>query len=163
MSTYSDDFRQEMVDLKDELTDDLVSGGLIFREDAVMMATATFASADDALGEPGTSTVVYTEITPRPKFDKRDQWRTRGGAAVKVGDAVARVSRSITLSEIESASWFGLGVAGLGVEDGTGFVLNEDGSFILVDGYPRETYTLVQGEVKRGALEWTIVLKREAQ
>ena len=162
MSVFSDDFRDAIVELRDELTTDLVSGGLMFREEAVLMATATYASADPALGTPGTETIAYTEITPRPKFTRRDQWRSIGGVATKIGDAVAVVSRSITRAQLEDASWFAIGRSGVTLEDG-GFIITEDGTYIVADGSDPERYTIVQGEIKQGPFDWTVVLRRENQ
>ena len=161
MSTFSDEFREEMVSLKDEVLTDLITDGIVFNEDAVLMAVASYTGEDTALGVPGTQTIVYTEIEPRPKLKRRDVYRNIGGVPMKVGDAVVEVSRSVALSDIESASWFDIGVARLSVEDGTGFIRTEDGAYLVDEAHAPIRYTIVEGEIRRGALAWTVVLKRE--
>ena len=55
---------------------------------------------------------------------------------MKIGDAVAVISRSITRAALEGASWF---------------------------LYGTERYVLVPGEIKMGAFFWTVVLRRDFQ
>ena len=136
MSEFSDAFRLERVALKDGIVTELVTDWLLPREDVVSRVVASYSGADAALGVTGTQSIVTTEITPRPKLEIRDQWRSVNGVATKIGDVKATITRTITSAQLTGASWFTIGSV---------------------------RYTIVQGETKRGPYEWTVVLKREAQ
>lgn len=136
MVTPDDTFRQELVGILDEVTTELQEEGIIFAEHRVRFATVTRTGEDRAAGEPGTLTPAYTEPSPRPKVDKRTQWRTVDGAARVVGDALLKISRSVAEATIRDAAW------------------------IEIDG---EKYTLVAGYLKQTPLFWLAVVKRLQQ
>lgn len=135
MGAYNDDPRLEFLGLRDELVTDLQADGLIFAESLVRLAHVTRTGGDEAAGIPPNEAVAYTTITPRPEVDMRQQWRTRNGAAVVVGDGKLTITRAITEAQLLGAAW------------------------IEIDGVK---YTLVEGELKRdpGGLDWIALVKR---
>lgn len=139
MSVYDDGFRAEMVALHDELLTDFQADGLVFAEHEVKLATVTAVTgANPDQGTPGTTTVAYAVIAPRPAVNLRAQWRSRDGIAVQVGDALVKVSRVYSRAALTGAAWW------------------------TIDG---ERYTLVEGELREepNGLTWAAILKREAQ
>lgn len=163
MSEYNDSLRLDILGVKDELTTDLAADGILFREDSLVMATATYTGADPALGVGGTESITYVEMLPRPKFTRRDVFRTVNGIPMKVGDAVAEVSRAVTREQIESASWFATGTALVQLEDGSGYLRDEGGGYVLGETHDPERFVLVPGEIKQGALTWKVTLRRDFQ
>jgi hypothetical protein len=129
--SYDDSFRQEMVGVMDEVFSGLQADGLVPREDAVRLAYVTRAGEDRAAGEPGAEDVEYTTIEPRPKVDPRAQWRVIDGATVLVGDALLKISRSVTEEALTTADWVEVG---------------------------GEAFTLVAGRLKKGAFFWEAVV-----
>lgn len=137
---YDDSFRADMVGVIGEVLEDSQAAGVLFREKAVRLATVTVTGADPAAGEPGTETITYVALSPRPKVDARDQWRWRDGAQVRVGDAALKILKEGgTLAALLAASFIEVG----GETAGTG-----------------TRYTLVAGQVKEAPFFLTVILSR---
>jgi hypothetical protein len=133
MSAYDDSTRLAILAIQDANLLASESIGLMFSESVVQIAVATMAGADKLAGIPGTQTVAYTVIAPRPLVDLRDQFRTRAGITQHVGDALLMITRAITRAQLLAASW------------------------IEIDG---EKFTIVAGELRREAFDWSMVVKR---
>ena len=134
MSLYDDSFRQEVVALRDEVFTDLQAAGLIMARWPVHLVTVTTTGADPAAGDPGTTTETLTELVPRPRVDMREQWRTRDGARVQVGDAALVISQgACTRAHLEAAA--ALDIAG-------------------------DRYTLAPGELKDRPFSFEVVVAR---
>ena len=131
--SYDDAFRQEIVALKDEVIADLQADGIIFAEAAVSLVSIYWAGADPAAGIPGNKVETMTPISPRPRVDLREQWRQREGVAVRVGDALLRLTRAVDEATLTGATE------------------------VDIDGI---RYTLVEGGLNRKALMWEAILKR---
>lgn len=137
---YDDSFRSDMVGVIGEVLTDAQSAGILLREKAVRLAAVTRTGADPAAGEPGTETVTYTALSPRPKVDLRDQWRWRDGAQVRVGDAALKILKKPgALAALLAAPFIEIG----GETAGTG-----------------TRYTLVAGQIKETPFFLTVILSR---
>ncbi len=133
MSAYDDSTRLAIQAMRDADISAAEGIGMVFTENLVRLAVATMTGADVAADDPGTATIAYTTIAPRPTVDLRDQFRNRGGITTRVGDALLSVTRTITRAQLLAASW------------------------IDIDG---EKFTIVAGELRREAFGWSVVVKR---
>lgn len=133
MSTYSDATRLAILSIQDANAVAAEAVGIAFTENIVTLAVATMSSGDQLAGIPGTASVAYTTIAPRPTVDLRDQYRNRDGKTLHVGDALLTITRTITRAQLLAASW------------------------VEIDS---EKFTIVEGELRRRDLCWDVVVKR---
>lgn len=130
--SYDDSFRQKMAGVRSGIVANLQAQGLIFAEHEVALVSVSRADGNDARGVPGAATTTTTVLAPRPKVDLRDQWRTRDGQSVKVGDAKLSIIRtSCTRGDIESADYVTVGNA---------------------------RYTIAKGLIKEEPFTWIVIL-----
>lgn len=136
----SDDFEDEIAEIRDGVVAPLQTDGLIVATNLVQRVTLTTTTPGrPSGGKPPVTTPTKTEVgngetIPFAQIEFKEVMRWRNGGLVKVGDVKATISvRALTLEEITSAAWF------------------------EIDGVK---YTLVEGEIKKKGIDWNVVFVR---
>ena len=138
---FDDSFRQEMIDLVDELRGDFQAGGLDFKSTHTVAIKDENNAYNSTTGKIIATTPTLLTIDPRPEVFLSDQYAGYPNI-VKIGDAqVKKISRSYTREQLQNSN-------------------DNNKSKWLIDGMP---YSLVNGTLteEKSGLFWEAILIKE--